>query len=196
MGGSMTHKQRYAIQRQNEKRIIDLCGKSGAIAPETSGIYIFVRKCENGFKYAYVGQAKNLLQRMASHLTGYQHIDISIKKHGLFDPAKNPTGWAVQMTVECDISQLDALEQHYIALCAQTHQLRNKTTGSQGEGKSSISDQPRKGYLQGKADGEAKVTKKISEQIVKYTTGLTSKGGAIADRKTAELNEIIKENST
>jgi len=188
----MTHKQRYAIQKANEKRIIALCQKSGATAPETSGIYIFVRKCENGFKYAYVGQAKNLLQRMASHLSGYQHIDLSIKKHGLFDLDKRPYGWAVQMTVECDIGRLDELEQRYIALCAKTHQMRNKTTGSQGEGKSGIVDQPRKGYLQGKADGEAKAIKHLCEQRTKYTTGLTSKGGAVADRKTAELNEILK----
>jgi len=186
-------KKRWAIQKSNENKIIDLCMKCCVEVSHLSGIYIFVRQDDGGFKYAYVGQAKNLLQRMASHLSGYQHIDISIQKHKLFDPIKNPTGWAVQMVLECDISRLDELEQHYIKLCAQTHQMRNKTTGGQGIDKASIADLTRKGYLQGKRDGNAKAIKQISTLINKYTTGPTSKGGAVADRKTAELNELIKE---
>ena len=39
---------------------------------------------EEGIKYAYIGQAKHILTRLAQHLTGYQHIDLSIRKHGLY----------------------------------------------------------------------------------------------------------------
>ena len=49
---------------------------------EDSGIYVFTRQ-ENGFKYAYVGQAKHILTRLAQHLNGYQHIDLSIKNTAL-----------------------------------------------------------------------------------------------------------------
>ena len=58
---------------------------------DSSGIYVFVRKDEN-LKYAYVGQAKRILTRLAQHLDGYElHIDLSLKKHGLFS-IHNPHG--------------------------------------------------------------------------------------------------------
>ena len=69
-----------AIEAKNKKRLL-------AIDPyldEGSGIYFLVRKDENGIKYAYIGQAKHLLTRLAQHLSGYQHIDLSLKKHGLY----------------------------------------------------------------------------------------------------------------
>lgn len=38
-----------------------------------------VRTDENGFRYAYIGQAVHILTRLAQHLVGYQHIDLSLK---------------------------------------------------------------------------------------------------------------------
>ena len=75
---SMNYRQIKAIEQKNKQRILAVCSN----VTETSGIYILIRE-ENGFKYAYVGQAKHLLTRLAQHLSGYQHIDLSIKKHGL-----------------------------------------------------------------------------------------------------------------
>ena len=57
---------------------------------DESGIYAFVRIDHAGIKHAYVGQAKKVLTRLAQHLAGYdQHIDLSLKKNGLYSP-KNP----------------------------------------------------------------------------------------------------------
>ena len=121
-----------AIEKENKQRILNVCPN----CPETSGIYFFIRK-ENGFKYAYIGQAKHLLTRISNHLRGFQHIDLSIKKHGLFSES-NPCGYTVNY-LEFPESMLDEKEQEYILKYANAgYQLRNKTSGSQGEGKKGI----------------------------------------------------------
>lgn len=51
---------------------------------EQSGIYFLTREDEQGIKYAYIGQAKHILSRLAQHMTGYQHIDLSLKNMVLF----------------------------------------------------------------------------------------------------------------
>ena len=145
-----------AIEKQNKERIL----KVYPGVTDTSGIYIFVRE-ENGFKYAYVGQAKKLLTRLAGHLKGYQHIDLSLKKHGLYSK-DNPTGYDI-LIYECLEQDLDKLEQEYIKQMANLgYQLRNKTSGSQGEGKRDIADEPTKGYLEGLHNGYKKAQKEIA----------------------------------
>ena len=75
----MNYKQIYAIKKANEEKILKVCPD----CPNTSGIYFLLRE-ESGFKWAYIGKARNLLSRLAGHLNGYQHIDLSLKKHGLY----------------------------------------------------------------------------------------------------------------
>lgn len=65
---TVNYRQIKAIEQKNKERILKL----QPTVPETSGIYIFLRADED-FKYAYVGQAKHLLTRIAQHLSGYQH---------------------------------------------------------------------------------------------------------------------------
>ena len=57
------YKQVFAIQQKYKKQIKEICPD----IDEGSGIYCLARKDENGIKYFYVGQAKKLLTRMASH---------------------------------------------------------------------------------------------------------------------------------
>lgn len=152
----MNYKQIKAIEKANKEKILKVCPN----VPETSGIYFLTRE-EDGFKYAYVGQAKRLLTRLAQHLTGYQHIDLSIKKHKLWSE-KNPSGWKI-LYRPCKESELDELEQRYIKEYANKgYQLRNKTSGSQGEGKKDIADEPTKGYLEGLHNGYKKAQKEIA----------------------------------
>ncbi|MBQ7975953.1 MAG: GIY-YIG nuclease family protein [Clostridia bacterium] len=149
-------KKRMAIIRANKERILKVCRD----VPERSGIYFLTRE-EGGFKYAYVGQAKRLLTRLAEHLTGYQHIDLSLKKHGLWSE-DNPTGWKVAY-IECQEQHLDEQEQSHIKAYANMgYQLRNKTSGSQGKGKKDIADEPTKGYLEGLHNGYKKAQKEIA----------------------------------
>ena len=69
-------RQAKAIESKNKKRLLAINPKLN----EQSGIYFLTRVDEDGFKYAYVGQAKHILTRLAQHLVGYQHIDLSLKK--------------------------------------------------------------------------------------------------------------------
>lgn len=159
----MNYKQIKAIEQKNKQRILAVNPK----VPEASGIYIFNRE-EDGFKFCYVGQAKNLLQRLAQHLSGYQHIDLSLKKHGLYS-ADNPCGWRIWFEL-CNIEDLDEREQDWIRKCAfKGYQLRNKTTGSQGVGKRGLDDaKSPKGYYDGLAQGYKNAQKFVANLFDKH----------------------------
>lgn len=159
-----------AIENANKERIKKLC----PTATEHAGIYILTR-FEDGFKYAYIGQAKHLLTRLAQHLSGYQHIDLSIKKHKLWSK-DNPTGWRIEC-FECDEKELDKFERAYIRKYARLgFQLRNKTSGGQGEGKQGIADnKPPKGYYDGLRQGYRNAQKEVSHLFDKHLTFSTKK---------------------
>ena len=153
-----------AIEAKNKKRLL-------AIDPyldEGSGIYFLVRKDENGIKYAYIGQAKHLLTRLAQHLSGYQHIDLSLKKHGLYS-SENAYGWKIGF-LHFQISELDFMEKKFIQMYSNNgYQLRNKTAGGQGEGKAQIDDyRPAKGYRDGIAQGRKNLAKELTNIIDKH----------------------------
>lgn len=164
---NVNYKKIFALKKQNEERIKKLCPK----ASDTSGIYFIYRE-QNGIKFGYVGQAtKSLLSRLAEHLNGYkQHIDLSIRKYGLYDKVKNPFGYKIDILCFCPPNECDEKEQFYIKKFAnEGYQLRNSTTGSQGEGKQSIiENQSTKGYREGVAYGELKTKRKVNEYFNKY----------------------------
>jgi hypothetical protein len=174
-----------AVEEKNKARIWALCPH----ADERSGIYVFTRTDEEGFKFAYIGQAKHMLTRLAQHLSGYQHIDLSIKKHGLCDEG-HPCGWKVRVCLYCPENDLDFEEQDAIKRFADAgYQLRNKTTGSQGEGRAGISYESRKGYLQGKKDGYDKAHKEFIELLQKADgDGIKAKNAQV------KLNKLKGEN--
>lgn len=155
-------RQIKAIEKKNKDRILAI-----SPVPDTSGIYVFLRYDED-FKYAYVGQAEKLLTRLAQHLSGYQHIDLSIKKHGLHSE-DNPKGWLFYWT-RCEINELDELEQEYIKVYANKgFQLRNKTSGSQGVGKRGLDDQKApKGYYDGLKQGYKNAQKEVAHLFDKH----------------------------
>lgn len=152
------------IERKNKERMLAVNPKIN----EGSGIYFLTREDEDGIKYAYVGQAKHLLTRLAQHLAGYQHIDLSLKKHGLYSP-ENVFGWKVNF-LNFPIDQLDAKEQEYVKQYANNgYQLRNKTGGGQGEGKRQIDEyRPAKGYRDGLAQGRKNASREVAEWFDKY----------------------------
>lgn len=158
-----SYAQIKAIENANKERIKKLC----PTATEHAGIYILTR-FEDGFKYAYIGQAKHLLTRLAQHLSGYQHIDLSIKKHKLWSK-DNPTGWRISC-FECGEKELDSLERFYIKQYANDgFQLRNKTAGGQGEGKQGIADnKPPKGYYDGLRQGYRNAQKEVAHLFDKH----------------------------
>lgn len=159
----VNYRQLKAIEKKNKERIL----KVRPNVPDTSGIYIFFRE-EDDIKYAYVGQAKHLLSRLAQHLSGYQHIDLSLKKHGLISES-NTCGWDFVFKT-CPVGELDAQEQEYIKVMANKgYQLRNKTIGGQGEGKKGLGEQKSpKGYQEGLAKGYINARKFVANLFEKH----------------------------
>ena len=159
----MNYRQLYAIKKAIKERILTVCPN----CPETSGIYFLLRE-EDGFRYAYIGQSVNILQRLADHLQGYQYIDLSIKKHGLWSE-ENQTGWVIHFLV-FPKEQLDEREQYYIKKYANAgYQLRNVTSGSQGQGKKGLGNakQP-KNYYDGLAQGYKNAQKFVANLFDKH----------------------------
>lgn len=157
-------RQRYMIDQKNKQRLLSL----NPDLDNESGIYFLTRE-ENGIKYGYVGQAVKILNRMVSHLSGYQHIDLSLKKHGLYDEEKNPNGWKLGF-LHYPESELDKWEQHWIREYANAgYQMRNKTAGGQGEGKVQMDDyKPAKGYRDGIKQGRKNLAKELKGIIDKH----------------------------
>lgn len=156
-----------AIEQENKKRLLKLNPKLN----DKSGIYFLLREDENGFKFAYVGQAKSVLQRLASHLVGYeQHIDLSLRKHKLYSE-DNPYGWRVEF-LNFPESQLDEKEKYYIKLYADKgYQLRNVSLGGQRENRASGSIGERKapkGYMQGIQQGKKVLARELSSIAEKH----------------------------
>lgn len=156
-----------AIEQKNKKRLLEINPK----LDDNSGIYFLTRVDENDIKYAYIGQAKHILTRLAQHLVGYQHIDLSLKSHKFYEENENPYGWKVSFK-HYNVDNLDDMEKHYIQLYAnQGYQLRNKTAGGQGEGKSQINEyRPTKGYRDGILQGKKTLARELSHIIDKHLT--------------------------
>lgn len=164
--GKPNYKQIYAIEKKNREKLLAVNPK----LDNESGIYFLTRTDENGFRYAYIGQAVHILTRLAQHLVGYQHIDLSLKKHGLY-AGNNPYGWKIGF-LHFPKQELDKQEQHYIKAYADYgYQLRNKTSGSQGEGKAKIDDyRPAKGYRDGLEQGKKNLARELSSIAEKHLT--------------------------
>lgn len=159
----MNYRQLYAIKKANKERILKVCPN----CPETSGIYFLLRE-EDGFKYAYIGKAKSLLSRLADHLQGYtQHIDRSLKKHGLWSE-ENQTGWVIHF-LEFPKEQLDEKEQYYIKKYANAgYQLRNIESGG-NLGKTDIGERkPAKNYYDGLSQGYKNAQKFVANLFDKH----------------------------
>ena len=182
-----------AIEQENKKRLLKINPKLN----DESGIYILTREDENGFRFAYIGQAIHILSRLASHMVGYkQHIDLSLRKHKLYSES-NPYGWKVEyMNVPLD--QLDEQEKYYIRFYAENgYQLRNVSLGGQGENRSSgtIGDrkQPRT-YSEGIQQGKKSLAKELSSIAEKHLTIAVKpekQGNKVSERQRDKFMELI-----
>lgn len=186
---AVNYRQIKAIEKKNKERILKL----QPTVPETSGIYIFLRK-DSDFRYAYVGQAKHLLTRLSQHLSGYQHIDLSIKKHGLYSE-ENPEGWRIIWRSYPE-DKLDEMEQYWIKEYADAgFQLRNKTSGSQGQGKRGIAEnRPSKGYYDGLAQGYKNAQKYVANLFDKHLVygKKSDKPNKNQEKAMAKFEEFLK----
>lgn len=188
-----------AIEQENKKRLLKLNPKLN----DRSGIYFLLREDENGFKYAYIGQAVHTLSRLASHLVGYeQHIDLSLRKHKLYDKEKNPYGWRVEF-LNFPESQLDEKEKYYIKLYADKgYQLRNVSLGGQGENRASGSIGERKapkGYLQGVQQGRKNLARELSniaEKHLKIELREDKANNKVSQKQYKKFKELLQEGNS
>lgn len=191
---SSNFRQIKAIEAKNKKRLLEL----NPNLDEASGIYILLREDENGMKYAYIGQSKHILTRLAQHLVGYQHIDLSLKKHG-FQSELNKYGWRVGF-VHCPETELDEMEKKLIHSYASAgYQLRNKTAGGQGEGKTQIDDhRPAKGYRDGLVQGRKALARELKHIIEKHLTvelKTEKKANKVSQKALEKFNDLLGKGS-
>lgn len=161
-----------------------------------SGIYFLTRTDEDGFRYAYIGQAVNIGTRLCQHLVGYQHIDLSLKKHGLYAP-DNIYGWKIGF-LHFAKEQLDEKEQYYIRQYAiNGYQLRNKTGGSQGAGKRQIDEyKPSKGYYDGLKQGRLNLARELSHIADKHldiSLKAEKQGNKVSQKQFEKFMSLINE---
>lgn len=183
-----------AIESQNKRKILSV----NQNVDESSGIYFLTRADENGIQYAYIGQAKHLLTRLAQHLSGYQHIDLSLKKHGMFSEG-NVYGWKINF-LHYPEDELDEHEQFWIKRYAKNgYQLRNKTAGGQGEGKKQISEyRPAKGYYDGITQGKKTLARELSHIMEKHLTVKLKpekRGNKVSEKQLEKFNRLLDEKS-
>lgn len=183
-------KQVKAIESVNKKKFLAINNKLN----DNSGIYILTRIDENGFKYAYIGQAKHILTRLAQHMVGYQHIDLSLKNHRLYSD-ENEYGWNV-IHYNFSEEELNDKEQYYIKEYADNgFQLRNKTSGSQGKGKTKINEfKPSKGYQDGLRQGYKNASKEIANLFDKHLDYLkkSDKPNKNQDKAIEKLEQFLE----
>lgn len=188
------YRQIYAIKSEREKRIKAICPS----IPNTSGIYAFHRLDEAGIKRAYVGQAVNLLERCASHLGEYDHIALSLKKHGFYS-RENPYGWNLSYKT-CPKSELDEKEIATIkAFADKGFQMYNVTAGGQGLGKvvSGQYKQP-KTYTQGIQQGKkvlARELSSIADKHLKIEIKDEKKSNKVSQKQYEKFMSLISEGS-
>lgn len=153
-------KKIYAMKKVGESRIKKLCPD----IENKSGIYVWYRPY---YKF-YAGQSIKLLDRSIQHLTQYDHLGLSIKKHGLYDKVKNPYGWKM-IYYYCDVSVLNEEERKTIENWAKNGEPYNITSGGQDSGKYDINKrQESKGYRQGVEYGYKNAIRDVKEYFDKY----------------------------
>lgn len=186
------YKKIYAMKAEREKRIKKICPN----IPHSSGIYAFYRTDEAGIRRAYCGQAVNLCERCASHLAEYDHIALSLKKHGFYSE-ENPYGWKLAFKT-CPKSELDEREVATIKSFADDgFQMYNITAGSQGKGKMVTGEykQP-KTYRQGIEAGKKSLAKELKGIIDKHlviSIRPEKANNKVSIRQFEKFNEILNE---
>ena len=181
-----------AIEKKNRERLL----KVNPNLNDRSGIYFLTRTDENDISYFYIGQAVNIIQRMCGHLTGYQHIDLSVKKRGFFSE-ENPYGWKLNF-INYPKSDLDKMEQYWILeYTKRGYQCRyNKTAGGQGGGKEEINEfKPSRGYRDGLKQGEKNLARELSsiaEKHLKIEIREDKKNNKISQRQYEKFMDLLK----
>lgn len=196
MNSYIKNKQRWAILRYYENKILEIC----PTMKHTSGIYMFYRTNEKQEKCIYLGQSVDILRRCCEHLSvkaKKQYIDKSLAKHGLWSET-NPNGWKVQVRYLCEKQFLDNAEKQYIDLYINDGNFKvyNVTGGGQIDKAKDIGERNQtklKSYKNGKNLGAEKVKEQIRIYFEKYLDVIIKgKPNKIKERKLKEFMKFIE----
>ena len=184
------YKKIYAMKAEREKAIKKICPN----IPYSSGIYVFFRTDEANIRRAYCGQAVNLCERCASHLAEYDHIALSLKKHGFYSK-ENPYGWKLAFRTYPK-SELDEREVATIKSFADDgYQMYNVTAGSQSVGKLVTGQyKPPKTYREGIQSGKKALAKELSHIIDKHlvvSVRADKQNNKVSQRAFEKFNELL-----
>lgn len=188
----LNYKKIYAMKAEQENRIKKICPN----IPYSSGIYVFYRTDEANIRRAYCGQAVNLCERCASHLSEYDHIALSLKKHKFYNE-DNPYGWKLQFKT-CPRNELDEREIATIKQFADAgYQMYNVTAGGQSTGKQVTGQykQP-KTYTEGVHTGRKNMARELSHIIDTHLTVSLKKekqNNKVSQRAFEKFNELLEE---
>lgn len=189
---SRNYKKIFAMKAEREKKIKSVCPN----IPYDSGIYAFTRTDEAGIRRAYVGQAVSLCERCASHLTEYDHIALSLKKHGFYSE-ENPYGWKLSFKLYPKNFLNDAEVKAIKSFADSGFQMYNITAGSQGKGKQVTGQykQP-KTYTQGVMHGRKTMARDLSHIINKHlvvAVRAEKQGNKVSERQFEKFKELLSE---
>ena len=193
---NINYKKLYAIKENNRKQILKVCPDM----KNQSGIYFYTREDENGISYFYIGQSVDCLERNISHLSGYQHIDLSIKKRGFYSE-DNPYGWKLNF-IHYPERELDRWEQYWILVYTKKgYQCRyNKTSGGQGDGKEKINEfKPSKGYRDGIQKGRKNMARELSsiaEKHLKIELRADKANNKVSQKQYEKFIELLQEGNS
>lgn len=186
------YKKIYAMKAERENRIKKICPD----IPYSSGIYVFYRTDESNIRRAYCGQAVNLCERCASHLSEYDHIALSLKKHKFYS-TDNTHGWKLQFKT-CPQNELDEREVATIKQFADAgYQMYNVTAGGQSAGKL-VTGQYKtpKTYREGIQAGRKNMARELSHIIDTHLTvslKQEKQNNKVSQRAFEKFNELLEE---
>lgn len=187
----INYRKLFSIQRNLGKIVKIACPE----IDEGSGIYFYIREDENG-KYAYIGKAKNLLQRNINHLQGRkQPIDRSIKSRGYYS-LDNLGGWKLNI-LHFPLEELDKREQYFIRRYRNAgYELYNVESGGT-LGKTLINERKAsKGYYEGIANGKKKICQELNYIIDKYLLISLKKENKLSQKALAKFYKILSNTDT
>lgn len=180
------YKRIFAIQKDLEQICLKACPK----LTHNSGIYFYTRDDYVEGKCCYIGKSCDLLKRCASHLQGWQRIDISLRKRGFYSK-DNELGWKLNCLYFPE-NKLDEKESYYIkAYLDAGYELYNIESGG-STGKTMINERkPEKGYLDGLKQGRKNVVKDLKHIIDLYLNISLKKDGVLAQKALAKFWKIL-----
>ena len=190
----MANKRNYEqIIERKEEAVRELLQACPSIS-HRSGIYFLLREDVDG-KYGYIGKSEtSLLDRMCSHMIGYQqHIDVSLKKRGFY-AKDNPSGWKLNVLFYPK-ADVDRWERHWIEAYQKAgYQLYNVESGGTN-GKTIIGERkPPKNYHDGLAQGRKSLSKELLHIINTHNLIIEpSKRNKVTEKALNKFWELLKE---